>query len=112
MKLEELAVEHDYYSSDTNYYSDDAGGTWETMTLFLDEFEDADVDMNLCFRWDVKKKDDGTFNAEVFLMHQRKGIYAPHFIKSIEENEVDRFEKYLRLHSETILNLWNPIIKL
>ena len=118
MKLKDLAVKHDYYSSESNYTDKDAGEMYETMTAYLDNYENADVDMNLCFRWDVHEHTDdndkgkGTYYAEVFMMHQRKGIYAPHHIRSITEDEVDRFVKYLELHSKTILNLWNPIIKL
>jgi hypothetical protein len=45
MKLKDLAIEHQYYCSDNNYYDSDAGKTWETMSEFLDEFEDADIDI-------------------------------------------------------------------
>lgn len=116
-RMQELAAaNHPYYCSESNYYSNEAAERFATMTDFLDAFEDADVDMNLCFRWDVKEHmnaDDtagtGRYWAEVFLMLQRKGIFKPCTIRSIEEHEVERFESYLRKHAETIAEMWAPI---
>lgn len=122
--LNELAsANHPYYCSDHNYYSNDASWTWSTMTEFLDEMEDADIDMNLVFRWDVHEtsKDNvseeriylyGKFHAEVFIMHQRKGKFAPNLIYSITEEEVPRFIAYLDKHWETLSMLWSPINEL
>jgi hypothetical protein len=107
-----LAADHPYYSSDSNYYSDDASTTWETMTDFLKEFEDADVDMNLVFRWDVHERDEdhpGRRYAEVFMVYQRKCIYAPHHIRHINEDEAVRFRAYLEKHWETMKKLWSPL---
>ena len=52
-----MAVEHPYYCSESNYYSNKPSMTWETMTEFLDEFEGTDIDMNLVFRWDIKPRE-------------------------------------------------------
>jgi hypothetical protein len=110
MKLKDLAIEHQYYCSDNNYYDSDAGKTWETMSEFLDEFEDADIDMNLVFRWDVHAPDEDNKNykAEVFIMHQRKGIFSPHIIKSFEEKEVKRFVLFLKKHHKRLKEIWMP----
>ncbi|ALP47558.1 hypothetical protein phiST2_0054 [Vibrio phage phi-ST2] len=116
MTLAELAVDHPYYCADCNYYSNESGGVLETMTEFLDEFEGADIDMNLVFRWDVKpnlsEEDEtplDTYYAEIFMMHQRKGIFAPFFIRSITEDEVPRFVEYLKEHHQTLQQLWQPL---
>ncbi len=117
MTLAELAVDHPYYCSDSNYYSNDAGMVYDTMKEFLDEFEDADVDMNLVFRWDVKpdlSDEDyetplGTYYAEIFMMHQRKGIFSPFHIRSITEEDVPRFVEYLKVHQQTLQELWKPL---
>ena len=58
MTLKDLAVEHDYYCHDSNYYSNDAGGEWNTWSDFYKEYNDADIDMNLIFRYDVAKVDE------------------------------------------------------
>jgi len=108
----ELAVKHPYYSSDCNYYSNEAGDAWETATAFLDEFEDTDIDMNQVFRWDVQKVDEnlpGKYKAWVFVIHQRKGIYSPHYIQSITEDEEKRLRKYLERHWENLKLMWQPI---
>lgn len=64
---------HSYYCSDTNYYSDEASLEFDSVTEFLDGFEDADVDMNLCFRFDIGERnvdsdieDYGKLYAEFF----------------------------------------------
>ena len=112
------AANHPYYCHDNNYYSNEAAMRFETATDFLDCFEGYDVDMNLCFRWDVRENmnDDctagfGTYYAEVFLMLQRKGIFKPCSIRSISDHEVERFVKYLQEHHETLHRMWNPISK-
>ncbi len=66
--LDDLLAEHPYYCSESNYYSNDANAEWETMTDFLAEFDSADVDMNLVFRWDIRQRDKGNpdrYYAEV-----------------------------------------------
>lgn len=115
--LKELCVEHSYYCSESNYYSNDANYTWETMTEFLDEFEDADIDYNMCFHWDIHQKLDeyteelveGEYRAEVFLMLQRKGIFQPHAIENIDEEEAVRFKEYAQRHWNYLTSLWKPI---
>ena len=114
--LEKLAVKHPYYCSESNYYSNDGAMHFETMTDFLDEFETCDVDMNLCFRWDVKLRsecygdDEEGYCAEVFLMLQRKGIFRPCSIDRIDEQEAERFLVYATKHLETIKAIWSPLL--
>jgi len=112
--LQKLAVEHPYYCSDSNYYSNEASQRFETMTEFLDEWEGADLDMNLIFRWDIKPRGDtgaetGRYCAKVFIMLQRKGIFMPVYIAHINEAEAERFETLAQQHWTTIQALWNPI---
>ena len=114
MRLEHLAVEHYYYCSDNNYFSNDAGAEWDCVDDFLEEFDNADVDMNMVFRFDVREIEDddgkqtGKYYAQVFMMHQRKGIFASHYIKQIEEKDVEKFSSYLQKHYDYIKNLWEP----
>lgn len=110
--LAALLVDHPYYCSESNYYSNGAGAQWETMTDFLSEFESCDVDLNLVFRWDIKQRDEdnsGRCYAEVFMIHQRKGIFAPHRIKHINEDEAVRFHAYLEKHWATLKAMWKPL---
>ena len=111
--LKELSVDHPYYASNSNYFSGEAGGTWETMTEFLDDMEDADIDMNLIYRWDIRPRGEtgaetGRYSAEVFIIRQRKGIYSPQVIKHINEAEAERFKALAQKHWETIKAIWAP----
>ena len=56
MELKDLAIDHDYYASDSNYYSNDATGHYNTWADFYEEFKDADIDMNLVYRWDITER--------------------------------------------------------
>lgn len=114
--IETLAeAQHPYYCSDSNYYSNEPRERYKNMTDFLNCFEAADIDMNLCFRWDVWKEIDeetgnptGKYSAEVFLMLQRKGIFKPCFIRSFKQEEVERFVAYAKKHHETLKKIWAP----
>jgi hypothetical protein len=45
-------VDHSYYCSDQNYFSADCHQEFECWADFLEEESDADLDMNLVFRFD------------------------------------------------------------
>jgi len=110
--LEELAaMDHPYYCSESNFYKNfKTDNRFSTMSKFLYSFEESDIDMNLCFRWDVNLKDDNDISsgycAEVFLMQQRKGIFYPCIIKHFKENEVHRFLRYLEKHRKVMNKFW------
>lgn len=112
-RLKELAAKHLYYCSESNYYSNEAAMYYSTMSDFLDEFEGADIDMNLCFRWDVHAPDEDEdrhwYSASVFIMQQRKGKFVPVSIAEIVESDVERFEKYLHAHHDHLIDLWTPV---
>ena len=112
----ELAkIKHPYYCSSSNYYSNDAAAFFTTMTDFLNEHEDDDIDMNLCFRFDVREREDdngaplGIYDAEVFILHQRNGIFRPCYIERFTDSEVQRFIEYAEKHFETLLAMWKPL---
>jgi len=116
MNLKTLAADHPYYASETNFYSLEASGRYVTVTDFLNEMEEYDIDMNLVYRWDVREKRDedddeplDIYYAEVFMIHQRKGVYHPIMIDSISEHEVDRFVAYLHRHLEVQNKMWEPL---
>jgi hypothetical protein len=109
---------HPYYCSGGNYYSNEPNEAFESVTGFLDEYENADVDLNLCFRFDIKKreeddedaKENGMYYAEFFLILQRKGIFKPIYCRSYNpETESERLQQYLKKHWETVKSLWIPI---
>jgi len=108
------SFEHQYYCSDSNYYSNEVSEYYETVTDFLDSFENANIDMNLIFRWDIKleesenDEEENNYYVEIFIIQQRKGIFKPIYIKSITEKEAERLEILLAKHFEVIKNIWKP----
>lgn len=108
MKFKDLLEEHDYYCSENNYYSNDASKEWGNFQAFYDEYKNADIDMNLIFRWDIKEKDNGMFYMQVFIMHQRKGIYAPHYIDNVVEDDFENIKSLLQPHLDKIIKNWIP----
>lgn len=111
LTLKDLAVKHDYYCSDSNYYSREAAQKYDTFTEFYEEFHDADIDYNLCFRWDIKEFEEskGKYWMEIFLILQRKGIFMPVHISRVLEDEVDLILTYLKPHKEKLASLWQPL---
>jgi len=111
MTLEQLAVKHPYYCSDSNYFSKDANHKWESATEFLDMFEDSDPDMAFVFRWDVfQNEENGSYSAMVFIMQQRSGLFNPHHIVSITEIEVERFSRFIQERWKYMIKVWAPIV--
>ena len=101
---------HQYYCSDNNYHSSEASARFNTVADFLDNFEETDIDLNLCFRFDIEKHDNGDLYAEFFLMLQRKGIFMPiHCVSYNPETESERLESYLKKHYAVMMNLWTPL---
>jgi len=108
LTLKDLAVKHDYYCSDSNYYSNDASLIYDSFQLFYNEFKDADIDMNLIFRWDLQKKGDSDYYLEVFMIQQRKGIFTPIHIANFNEGNIPVFVELLKPHIEKLKSIWKP----
>lgn len=117
-------VEHDYYCSEGNYlkprdYPHDEFESVDALLgisedIFGEGFGDADMGMNLVFRWDWRTDEDtGEERIAIFLVFQRKGFYrsigAP--ISSDPEKR-DSEEKalydWLRPRWEYMRSLWEP----
>lgn len=115
MKLKDLATNHDYYASSSNYYSNEAGNEWNTWSEFYQEFREADVDMNLVYRWDISLIDDskghvdGNYQMQVIIIGQRKGLYLPHTISRIFEIDLPEILLYLKPHFQKLISIWQPI---
>jgi hypothetical protein len=103
---------HDYYCSNSNFYSNDPNYNWENWEHFYSEFHDSNIDMNLVFRFDLflKNEDDDEegYCLYIYMMHQRKGIFAPHIIESIKEENYQEIMEFLGKHFEKIKQIWEP----
>lgn len=106
--LKELSVKHPYYASECNYYDSNARETYETWEDFYEEYKEADIDMNLIFRWDVFE-DSGNYSMVMIFIQQRRGIYHPIIIDSLEESNADQIKQFLAVHIEKIKSIWKPL---
>lgn len=109
--FKQLLAKHDYYSSDSNYFSNEYPAKFDCFKSFYDEYIKADVDMNLIFRWDILKNEEGEGEGHymmIFIIHQRKGIYAPNLIKSVTEADFEMIKEILTIHHNKLKQIWKP----
>ena len=45
---------------------------------------------------------------EIFIINQRKGIYAPHLIESVSESYFENIQKLLQPHLDKLAKIWLP----
>lgn len=112
--IEQLAVKHDYYCSDSNYFSRETQSTYKTFNDFYKEWFEADVDMNLCFRWDIgregeEKDENKLYYMQIFLIQQRKGKFYPIWIDEVVDSDVQHILEYLKKHQKTLRQIWKPL---
>lgn len=118
MTLKELAIDHAYYCSDSNYYSREAAAQYDTWEDFISEMGNSDIDYNLCFRFDIKEREtedrdgnalkNGKYCAEIFMMQQRKGKFVPIIISSVEEKDTESIVEWISARWEYLKQLWLP----
>lgn len=123
--MSKLLVEHFYYCSESNYYSNDARMVFETVDEFIAEFDDCITDggficMNLIFRFDVKEYDPDDWEpddkdkrtgmyCEIFMIQQRKGIFRPIEIKTYKKSDDKKLIPILKKHWKHLKDIWKPI---
>ncbi len=104
MNLKDL-VKNDkpYYGSGTYEVS------YETFKDFYDEMNEYDIDMNLCYRFDLKhvEDEDKPYTLQIFTILQRKGAITAHYIKDFEEADIPLLKKYLEPHQKVCKQLIN-----
>lgn len=122
MTLKELAVDHRYYCSISRYNSSGSCRSWDCWEDFIDEWREYDIDYNLAFRWDIRQYEEeeqaemhgarkGDYYMEIFIMKQRLGLFAPQFIRLVQEENVEEIVEWLKPHYEYLREIWQPISK-
>lgn len=114
-------IDHPYYCNHGNYYaSQDPTTHYRSWAAFHDEWNDADKDYNLVFRWDWKEGEDHDlpkFNGDVnyrngllcvYFMGQRKGLYQWMTVDVCRADE-PAIRKYLEPQWEYMRGLWEGI---
>ena len=114
MEFKDLLAEHPYYCSDSNYYSNEAGLSYIDWESFIDDWENADVEYNHVFRFDVhEKREEDTstllgYRAEIFVMLQRKGKFVPILIDEVKPENFDSMKSFLEKHYNEVVKMWAP----
>ena len=104
-----LSQRHNYYCSESSFYNLGFDTSYETWGDFISDMGNSDLDMNLVFRWDVKKCDEVGYYMEIFIIHQRKGRFVPFFIKYIEDKDLHSILEFLKKRKSHLKNLWEGI---
>lgn len=99
-------VDHPYYCSESNWYSNEARLRFDCWADFVDGFGDSDLDMNHVFRWDWE---EDRRCLKIFMMKQRKGLFQPIEIYGMTADDEEQVRVYLTKHWENILLMWYPI---
>ena len=102
--------EHPYYCSENDTARHDSWSDYEA------KMGNADVDLNLVFRWDIHidGDEDGKPPADwtratltIHIVQQRKGRHRTHEIRMTRDDEPAIFV-YLTKHWETMQAVWAP----
>ena len=106
-------VKHDYYCQDTNYFSSEKPVEFRNWQSFLTEYEKADMDYNLVFRWDWKDStvSDNELKQDelhIYTMWQRKGRFVAVIVNVFKEDEQLVID-WLKPRFEHLMKLWQPI---
>lgn len=114
-------VDHAYYCNDGNYYARDCGSEHKSWGEFIAEEGDADLDMNLVFRWDWKEGEDqglGEYTGDdyyrharlhLYFMGQRKGAFRYSIVEVCRADE-PAIIAYLQPRLDHLMSLWAPMV--
>ena len=102
-------VDHPYYCSEGNYYKNDCHNRFSTWGEFYGSANDWDMDMNLLFRWDWRKPENGVIGTlSTFWVGQRKAALwsceCP-----VHPDEEPAVREFLQPRLAHLLALWQPL---
>jgi hypothetical protein len=113
-------VDHSYYCSETNYFSNECHTRFRSWADFLSEEGDSDMDMNLVFRWDWREGagwDLREFNGDMhyrngrlclYYIGQRKGLFRCVEVEVCRADE-PAVREWLTPRMEHLFALWEPL---
>ena len=112
-------IDHPYYMSEGNYFSNDCHTEYKTWAEFIDEFGDSDMDYNWFVRWDWLEGEDngaGEFKGDVYyrngilklqLIGQRKAYLGSHEVSVCRADE-PRVREFLAKYWTYMQEMWEP----
>jgi hypothetical protein len=109
-------VDHPYYCEEGNYYNNDCHFDYDSWGAFLQEWGDADLDMNLVIRWDWR---DGEYETPapdhkgmeylyVYIVGQRKAKLQSCKV-AVRREEEPEIRAWLLPRYERLLQNWYPL---
>jgi hypothetical protein len=116
-------VDHPYYCSENNYFSSECHQEFDSWQDFIEEEGDADLDMNLVFRFDWVPKEHEKLEQEddegnpfqpdsdvlqVFFVGQRKGLFRSASVKVNRQDE-ESVKEYLKPRLAHLMKMWEPL---
>ena len=119
-------IDHPYYCNEGNYFAsgDKTMAYYESWSNFVDSEGDADLDMNLIFRFDwVPPYEDGDSEKPIkwvgdenyrdstlklFYMGQRKGLYRYAEVEVCRADE-PAVREWLKVRWDHMKKLWEPL---
>lgn len=111
---------HPYYAAEGNYYSNGCHEVYESWSDFLGEQGNADLDMNLVYRFDWKIPDPADYlpfgdevpPAGLFLYYigQRKALARSVEICPISEADEPAVREWLTVRAKHLRLVWAPLM--
>lgn len=128
-------IDHPYYSSESNYFTNDYHTDYDSWAAFAEAEGGSDKDYNLLFRWDwdrsyahttdddldneapdarrafADRYDDQerAFTLKLFYVLQRKGIYRAVEVAVCKADEPE-VRKFLEGYAAHLRKVWEPLL--
>lgn len=114
-------ITHPYYAEQGNYYAPwhEAHTDYPSWQKFVDERDDADLDMNLLYRWDWHTPDPGDYvpgeevpseSLRLFYVGQRRADLWSVEVFGITREQEPEIRKWLAVRAKKIQEIWEPFL--
>ena len=114
-------IDHPYYASQGNYYARPDEGLHAEFSSWAEFYEDqgdADLDMNLVYRWDWTVPDPNDYEdgeelppetLDLFYVGQRKALLRSVSVEIQREDE-PAIREWLVVRAEHMRRVWEPLL--
>ena len=109
-----LNTDHPYYCNEGNFFDNGCHQDYGSWGGFLSDCDDADLDMNLLFRWDWLQGEaendipEGSADLLLFYMGQRKALCRSVRVRVLQSQEAE-ICAWLKIRWDHLRLLWEPL---